>query len=278
MSRSGSGWASSTLWLLLAIHALAVVGPAFTPHGPARQFRDRPLSPPSPQHPLGTDELGRDVFARLATGVRLSLAAAWLGTVVALALGACVGLVAGYAGGWVDAVLVRAGDLLLSLPWLYLLLAVRAVLPLDLPGEWTYISLALLLGCVGWVGPARSVRALSSSLARSDWVVALHAMGASHVHVVRRLLPHVAPVLTTHALLLAPQLILAESTLSFLGLGAGDATPSLGTLLVPLQRPHLLLGAWWLAAPAAALVVLVLLYHRVYGRLGAPRPSAMLMP
>jgi peptide/nickel transport system permease protein len=92
------------------------------------------------------------------------------------------------------------------------------------------------------------------------------------------LLPHVVPVLTTHALLLVPQLILAESTLSFLGLGASDAAPSLGTLLVPLQRPHLLLTGWWLAAPAAALVLLLLLYHRATDRLSTGRPSAMLMP
>ena len=271
------GWASAALWLLV-VHLVASVAPTLTPYDPARQFRDRPLSAPSPQHVLGTDELGRDVFARLVTGTRVSLAAAWLGTLVALAIGACVGLVAGYVGGWVDTVLLRVGDLLLSLPWLYLLLAVRAILPLDLPSDWTSISLALLLGCVGWVQPARSIRSLTSSLRQSDWVVSLHAMGATTPRVVRRLLPHVAPLLTTHALLLAPQFILAESTLSFLGLGAGDAAPSLGTLLVPLQRPHLIVNGWWQAAPAVTLGLLVLLSHRASDRLRSRGPSDMLMP
>lgn len=211
---------------------------------------------------LGCDGFGRDVFSRMLYGGRVSLAAGLLATSLALTLATVLGIVSGYYGRWVDTLVMRTADVFLALPWLYLLFAVRAVLPLQLRTTEAFLLLVGVIGMVGWARPARLIRGLVLSAKERNFVLASRAFGASDVHILRwHILPQVSGTVLTLAGLLVPQFLLAEVTLSFLGLGVGEPIPSLGNLLAELQKFSVLTSYWWMYMPAAALVVLFLVYQ-----------------
>jgi peptide/nickel transport system permease protein len=202
---------------------------------------------------LGTDGFGRDQFSRLLAGSRISLTAGWLATILSLALGTALGSVAGFYGGWIDDLLMRIGEASLSLPWLYLLLAGRAFLPLDVPSPTDYFMLLAVVGVLGWARPARLVRGLVLSLRERGYVMAARAFGATGGYLLRvHILPDAISVLVTQAALLVPHYILAEVTLSFLGLGIDEPSPSWGNLLAGVQHYNVLALYWWMLLPALA--------------------------
>lgn len=213
---------------------------------------------------LGTDGFGRDVLSRLLIGGRLSLGAGLLAALCSLLVGLTAGTLAGFYGGALDRALMRAADLVMAVPWLYLLFALRAALPLDLDTTSTLLVLVGVVGVLGWPRPARLIRGVVRSVRERGYVMAARGFGGPDDYLLRRhVLPHVAGVVLTQAALLVPEYVLAEVTLSFLGLGVGEPAPSWGNMLGALQQYHVLTSYWWMFAPAAALVVVALAYHQL---------------
>ncbi len=226
--------------LLLAALALAVaLGPLLAPDPAAIDLMAR-LLPPSAAHPLGTDELGRDVLARVLAGGRVSLTVAAATAVLAAALGSAIGLAAGYFGGGLDAVLMRVTDGVMALPLLPLLIVLAAVDPAKLGlspavtgGEAFAIGrVVVIIALVGWTTVARLVRAATLSVRTRDYVRAAVAVGAGPGRIVlRHILPNVASPLVVAATLSVGNIILVESALSFLGLGVQPPMASWGNML-----------------------------------------------
>lgn len=248
---------ASVLLILLAI-----------PWGdPRAQDRELPFHPPDGAHWLGTDGFGRDVLARLVAGTRISLTAGILATALALTCATALGAVAGYFPGWRDDFAMRAAELFQSLPWLYLVLGIRALLPLSLPPELALLSVALVSGLTGWARPARLIRGVVLSARTRDYVTAARAFGAGNLYLLRRhMVPEAFPVLLVQASVLLPQFILAEVTLSFLGLGIGEPAPSLGGMLAALRDLHVLSSYPWMLSPAFVLILPMVVRTWLRGR------------
>jgi peptide/nickel transport system permease protein len=187
---------------------------------------------------LGTDELGRDRLARLLFATRISLALAPAAALAATLLAALVGGIAGYFGGFWDKCAVRAIDLMLSLPWLFLLLAARALLPLDAPPVASLCITYGLLAALGWAGPARVLRAGARELRESDFTLQASAEGCGRFRILwRHVLPNLRPALLAQLWTTIPVFILAEANLGLLGLSASEPFPTWGNLLRDLQTP-----------------------------------------
>jgi peptide/nickel transport system permease protein len=210
---------------------------------------------------LGSDGYGRDELSRLLYGARLSLCAGLLATVLSLGLGLVFGMIAGYYGGWRDASIMRCAELFLALPWLYLLFALRAFLPLHINPSQAFLLLIGVIGVVGWARPARLIRGVVLSGKERGYVLAARMFGGSDSYLLRRhVAPHTYGILLTQAALLIPQYILAEVTLSFLGLGVAEPVPSWGNMLSALQQYDVLVAYWWIWAPGSALFLVCINY------------------
>lgn len=242
--------------VLAGLAALILLAPLLAPAGPFAQDRKAALTAPSPAHPLGTDELGRDLWAQFLHGGRTSLMTGSVAAAIALAIAWAVGSLAGWCGGWVDALFMWLAELFLTLPWLYLLIAIRAALPVTLAPETASLTLMMLIALSSWARPARMVRGAVLSERERGWVEAARGFGRSAFDVYRRhVLPSTYGLLAAQLLILIPRFVLAEVTLTFAGAGAGETVPSWGALIVPLKQAYLLREQWWLALPLLLMLI-----------------------
>jgi peptide/nickel transport system permease protein len=238
--------------------AMAVLAPVLSPSDPVKNSLVDRLTPPrwnaggSAKHPLGTDTLGRDVASRLLYGARVSLIVGLSAVAIAGVLGVALGLVSGYYRGWPDDVLMRLGDVQLAFPVLVLAVAVLAVLGASLT------NVIFVLGVTGWITYARIVRGEALSLRQREFVEAARALGATDRYLVwRHIFPNVVPPVIVVATFSVARTIIAEASLSFLGLGIPPPTPSWGAMLDE-GRNYITTG-WWLALfPGVAILLLVL--------------------
>ena len=237
--------------VLVAVLA-ALIGPALSPYNPAAQELARRLEPPTLSHPFGLDELGRDILARLLAGARISLLVGLAVVSVSSVVGMLVGSIAGYFGGWVDDVISRVVDVLMAFPGILLAIALVAVLGPSLT------NVVLALSVIGWVGYARLVRGQALRARELDFVHAARALGAGSPRVVlRHVLPTAFPAVVVQATLGMAGAIIAEASLSFLGLGVQPPTPSWGTML-DAGRAHLFDAPHLTIFPGLAIALLVL--------------------
>ncbi|MEM8551028.1 MAG: ABC transporter permease [Pseudomonadota bacterium] len=263
--------------MVSAAGALLLIGAAFlapitAPHEPFTlgtfNLMDSELPPAfmaggDPRFLLGTDMQGRDVFSAILYGMRISLTVGFLAVTISAAVGTLIGLVAGYRGGLLDAVLMRLADVILSFPTILIALLIagiaRAALPQAAAGEAAIAVLVFAIAINEWTQYARTVRGQTMVEARLDYVKAARVTGVADGTILRRhVLPNVvSPVIVIATINLALA-ILAEATLSFLGVGMPPTSPSLGTL-IRIGNENLFSGVWWVVVfPAAALVLLVL--------------------
>jgi len=243
--------------IVISLFILSFLAPYLTPYSPDDLDAYHVLLPPSAQHWLGTDELGRDVLTRIIFGARVSLKVGFVSVGIAAFIGTVAGLFAGYYGGWVDQLLMRFVDIMLCFPTFFLMLAVIAMLE---PSIW-YIM--IIIGLTGWMGVARLVRAEVLSLRERDFILAARAIGASDLRIIfRHILPNaLSPVIVTATLGVAGA-ILTESALSFLGIGVQPPVPSWGNMLT--AGKDYLEFAWWLSLfPGFAILVTVIAYNLV---------------
>jgi peptide/nickel transport system permease protein len=240
--------------VLLAIIALVTLGPAFfVPRDAA--FRPDPLSinqPPDTGHWFGTDQVGRDIFARIIYGGQISLAIGLLAMVVSITVGVLFGSVSGYFGGMVDATIMRFTDAMLSIPGIFLIIALTVFLGATLP------TIILSIGFLNWMIIARVMRALFLSLKEQDFVMAAHCLGVKNVRIMwGHILPNaIAPVVVT-ATLTVGEAILTETAISYLGLGIQPPTPSWGNMLKNAQ--DLIWSAPWLAIFPGVMIFVTIL-------------------
>ncbi len=211
---------------------------------------------------LGTDEYGRDQLSRLLYAGQVSLLAGLAGTAISVGLGLLLGSLAGFYGGLLDGAIMWLTDLFLALPWLYLLFALRAFLPLHTPPRESLFLLIMVVGVIGWARPARLIRGAVLSAKERNYVLAARGFGASDAYLLcRHVLPQSFGIVVTQAGLLIPHYILAEVALSYLGLGIGEPTPSLGNMLAEIQAQSVTSSYWWMLLPGVALIPLLAGYY-----------------
>lgn len=254
MCRQNPLAAVSAIVILIFI-LMAIFAPLIAPYGETEQDLINRLQDPSLTHLLGTDELGRDLFSRMLYGSRLSIAIGILPSLISLIIGVIAGLVAGYFGGWIDYVIMRIADVMLSVPSLLLAMVVMYTL-----GTST-INLFVALTMTGWSSVARVVRSHTLSIKESEYVEAARSIGVSKWKIMfRHIFPNCIPSLIVLFTLNVPSAILSESSLSFLGIGIKVPFASWG-LIVNQGRQFLFTQPWLCLAPCVAIMIIVLAFN-----------------
>lgn len=217
---------------------------------------------PTPLYPLGTDRMGRDVWSRLMYGTRISLSIGLVGVAISLFLGILLGGISGYRGGLIDVIIQRVIEFLRSIPTIPLWLALGAAVPLEWSVIQVYFAITVILSLIGWTGLAREVRGRLLSMREEDFILAARFSGSSELRIIFR---HMIPSFTSHIIaaitLSIPAMILAETALSFLGLGLRPPAISWGILLFEAQNLQSVAGAPWLLIPGLFVIIAILAFN-----------------
>lgn len=246
------------LGIVLILSVAAVFAPVVAPYDPVTQHLEDRLEPPSTEHLMGTDRLGRDVFSRVLYGARISLQISATVVSITLCIGVTVGAISGYAGGLVDEGLMRFVDLLFAFPGLLFALVIAAILGPSL------MNIMIALSVVGWTGYARVIRGEVLSVKENEFIKAAQIMGASRYRIiVRHLIPNVISPIVVLATMKMATIVLATAGLSFLGLGAQPPTPEWGTMLADSR--DLLSSAWWVINFPGLSIMLTVLGFNLLG-------------
>jgi ABC-type dipeptide/oligopeptide/nickel transport system permease subunit len=246
-------------WAVLLLVVTASLGASWlAPGGYAKQYREAADAAPSRQHWLGTDEVGRDRFARVLYGTRISLLLAPAAALLSTLMAALIGGLAGYLGGLWARTAMAVTDLFLSLPWLFLLITVRALMPLNVSPAFSILVTFLMLGLLGWTSASRVLCATAGSLRDSDFIRQARASGMRGprlfwIHVI----PNLTPVLYAQFWISIPAFILTEANLGVLGLGVTEPMPSWGSLLKELEGLVSIGEEPWKFVPLVLLLVVV---------------------
>jgi ABC-type dipeptide/oligopeptide/nickel transport system permease subunit len=250
---------------ILCAIVVSILLATFLLHAPfARQYRDIPNAAPSAAHPLGTDALGRDSLSRLLYGTRVSLllapAAALLSTLIAAFLGSLAGLL----GGWFERIVLAITDLSLALPWLFLLLVVRSLLPLDVPPLVSVLIAFLMMGLLGWQASVRVICASVRGIRDSDFLLLARSTGCRPSRLLwRHVAPNLRPLFYAQFFISIPLFILTEANLSILGLGVMEPMPSWGNLMRGFEDFSTLSANPWRLVPLVLLVIVVMCFQLV---------------
>lgn len=252
-------WATGSVIFLLIIVLVAITANLFVPDNiNSPNFGSRLLPPLTDGHIAGTDQLGRDVFGRLMLGSRISLIVGFGTVFFALLIGIPIGMVAGYFGGWFDAILMRLVDVQLSFPFILLALVINAILGLGLR------NILITLVIVGWIEYARIARGETLIVREREYIQAAHLMGAREwVVLFRHILPNITTPLIVIGTLQVARFIIAEASISFLGFGVQPPTPAWGSMVS--EGLQFILSAWWLITLPGMLLALVALAVNITG-------------
>ncbi|WCL59489.1 ABC transporter permease [Bacillus safensis] len=246
--------------ILLIIIFSAIFAPVIAPYAPEHQDLLKRLQPPSAEHFMGTDKFGRDIFSRVLYGARVSLVVGFVSVVGAITIGTVVGAVAGYFKGFVDSLLMRFVDVVLSIPDIFLLITLVTIFK---PG---IDKLILIFALTGWTTTARLIRSEFLSLRTREFVLAARTIGTkNHVIIFSHILPNCIGPIIVSATLKVGSVILAESTLSYLGFGIQPPTASWGNMLQDAQNFSIMVQAWWYPLFPGLLILLTVLCFNFLG-------------
>jgi peptide/nickel transport system permease protein len=221
------------------------------------------VDPPGRVFLLGADPFGRDVLSRLLYGGQISLTVGLVGIAISFTLGLLLGGVSGYFGGWVDTLIMRFTELLLTIPGLYLIVALRTMFPADLPSQQVYLGIVAILAFIGWAGLARIIRGIVLSIRSQEYVAAAEALGMGRLRIIaRHILPNTMSFVIVAASIAVPGYILGEVFLSFLGVGVQEPSASWGNMLNQARSLRVLTSfPWMLFAPGTAIFVTVMAFN-----------------
>ena len=221
------------------------------------------VRPPDRIFLLGADPLGRDVFTRILFGSQVSLTVGLVGLAISFTIGMLLGGVSGYFGGWIDNVIMRTTELLLSIPGLYLIIALRGIFPANLSSQQVYLGIVAILAFIGWASLARVIRGMVLSIRRQEYVAAAEALGMSRLRIIaRHILPNTLSFVIVAATISIPGYILGEIVLSFLGVGVQEPAASWGNMLNQARTQRVMMSfPWLLYVPGTAIFVTVMAFN-----------------